>query len=107
MLKPDAFVVIAGPGYSDLFFVEVDTGSQSRTVIRAKLAAYRAFAASGTEQVQQKGVFPQVVFLTTEEERVEVLQDVIGQSQSVAARRMFTVGHLWDAPKLLLPDDPP
>ncbi len=107
MLKPDAFVVIAGPGYSDLIFLEIDTGSQSRNVIRAKLAAYRAYAATGTEQVQQKGVFPQVVFLTTEEERVEVLQDVIGQSQSVPARRMFTVGHLSESAKLLLPDDPP
>lgn len=107
LLKPDAFVVVRGPGYSDLFFIEIDTGSQSRTVIRAKLAAYRTYAASGVEQALQQGVFPQVVFITTDENRVEVLQGVIGRSQSVAARAMFAVGHLNDVPKLLLPDDPP
>jgi hypothetical protein len=107
LLKPDAFVVVQGPGYSDLFFIEIDTGSQSRTVIRAKLEAYRRYAASGVEQSTQQGVFPQVVFITTNEDRVELLQDVIGRSQSVAARAMFAVCHLSDVPRLLLPDDPP
>jgi Replication-relaxation len=57
-VKPDAFVVVAGPDYEDIAFVEFDTGSQSRAVIRAKLDAYRRYAASGQEQGVQDGVFP-------------------------------------------------
>jgi protein involved in plasmid replication-relaxation len=39
-LKPDAYVRVQGAGYSDTFFVEVDTGSQSRSVIFYALAGY-------------------------------------------------------------------
>jgi Replication-relaxation len=40
-LKPDAFVVVARPDFEDMAFVEFDTGSQSRSVIRDKREAYR------------------------------------------------------------------
>lgn len=102
LLKPDAFAVIKGAGYSDLFFIEIDTGSQSRTVIAEKLKAYVAYAATGSEQVQQKGVFPQVAFLTTEPERVEVLQEVIGRQLSIPARAMFVVGTVEECAKVIV-----
>jgi hypothetical protein len=42
-------------------FVEFDTGSQSRSVIRDKRDAYCRYAASGQEQGVHDGVFPLVV----------------------------------------------
>jgi hypothetical protein len=54
-LKPDAFVIVSAPDYEDVAFVEFDTGSQSRTVMRAKLDAYRRYAASGQEQGARTG----------------------------------------------------
>ena len=101
LLKPDAFVAVAGPGYEDVCFVEVDTGSQSRTVVRAKLAAYRRYAASGLEQQREAGVFPLTVFVTTTKARHALLVDLIGELPS-EAWRLFAVGLVEDAPRLLM-----
>ena len=78
-LKPDGFARISGPGYQDLYFIEADTGTQSRTVIRAKLEAYRRYAASGAEQAREGGVFPQVAFITTSPARHAVLIDLVAE----------------------------
>jgi hypothetical protein len=102
-LKPDAFVVVTGPDYEDVAFVEIDTGSQSRTVIRAKLAAYRRYAATGLEQGAQGGVFPLTVFITTTPERHGLLVDLIGELPS-DVWRLFAVGLVEDAPRLLMGD---
>jgi hypothetical protein len=99
-LKPDAFVAVAGPGYEDVCFLEIDTGTQSRTVIRKKLDAYRRYAASGREQQAQAGVFPLTVFITTTLDRHAVLVDLLGELPT-DAWRLFAVGLVTDAPRLL------
>jgi len=99
-LKPDAFVVVAGTEYEDVCFVEIDTGSQSRAVIRAKLDAYRRYAASGQEQGAQDGVFPLTVFITTTPGRAAMLVDLLGELPT-EAWRLFTVGQVADAAQLL------
>ncbi|HSY15259.1 MAG TPA: replication-relaxation family protein [Jatrophihabitantaceae bacterium] len=99
-LKPDAFVAVAGPGYEDVCFVEVDTGSQSRTVIRAKLDAYRRYAATGLEQKTQDGVFPLTVFITTTAARHAALVDLVGELPT-EVWSMFAVGQVGDAARLL------
>lgn len=99
-LKPDAFVAVSGPEYEDVCFVEFDTGSQSRSVIRAKLAAYRQYAATGQEQGAQDGVFPLTVFITTTQWRQSVLVDLLGELPT-EAWRLFSVGRVEDAPRLL------
>jgi hypothetical protein len=76
-LKPDAFVIVSGPEYEDMAFVEFDTGSQSRAVMRAKLEAYRRYRSSGQEQGVQDGVFPLVVIITSSPERQAMLQDLL------------------------------
>lgn len=98
-LKPDAFVRVEGPDYADLSFVETDTGSQSRTVIRDKARAYLRYAATGAEQAAE-GVFPQVVFLTTSPTRRDVLVDVLG-SLPADSWRLFRVGLIEGAAGLL------
>lgn len=99
-LKPDAFVEVAGPGYTDVCFVEVDTGSQSRSVIRAKLQTYQRYAASGQEQLANGGVFPLTVFITTTLDRHALLVDLLGEL-SPDAWRLFAVGLVDDAARLL------
>jgi hypothetical protein len=100
-LKPDAFVTTSGPDYEDVAFVEFDTGSQSRTVIRAKLDAYRRYAASGQEQGAQDGVFPLTVFITTSWERQAMLIDLLSLVPT-PEWRLFAVGLVADAPRLLM-----
>lgn len=78
-IKPDGFARIGGPGYQDLYFIEADTGTQSRTVIRSKLEAYRRYAASGAEQAREGGVFPQVALITTSPTRHSILVDLVGE----------------------------
>lgn len=100
-LKPDGFVIVAGPDYEDVCFLEIDTGSQSRNVIRAKLSAYRRYAATGQEQKAQDGVFPLTVFVTTSEARHAVLVDLVGELPA-EAWRLFAVSLVAGAPKILM-----
>lgn len=72
LLKPDAFVRIGLGAYEDRFFIEVDLGTESRSVIARKLRAYLAYYLSGIEQTEH-GVFPRVLLLTHSEERKRVL----------------------------------
>jgi hypothetical protein len=104
LVKPDAFVELDHPSFSDLFFLEIDTGSQSRPVIRAKLDAYRRYAASGVEQGAQGGVFPRVVFLTTSEQRHDVLVDLLSELDP-ELWPLFGAGLVTDAARLLLATD--
>jgi hypothetical protein len=99
-LKPDAFVAVTGPNFEDVCFCEFDTGSQSRAVIRSKLAMVRRYAATGQEQAAQDGVFPLTVFVTTSLERHAVLVDLIGELPT-EAWRLFAVGLVADAARLL------
>ncbi len=98
-LKPDAFVTVTNPDYEDVAFLEIDTGSQSRTVIRSKLNAYRRYAATGIEQ-RTGGVFPLVVFITTTPARHAVLVDLLGELPP-ESWRLFAVGQPADAVRLL------
>ena len=99
-LKPDAFVIVSGPDYEDMAFVEFDTGSQSRTVMRAKLEAYRRYRASGQEQGVQDGVFPLVVIVTSSPERQAMLLDLLTYLPT-EDWQLFKVGQLTDAARLL------
>ena len=70
-------MIVSGPEYEDMAFVEFDTGSLSRAVMRAKLEAYRRYRASGQEQGVQDGVFPLVVIVTSSPERQGTLLDLL------------------------------
>jgi hypothetical protein len=78
LLKPDAFVRIGVGAYEDRCFVEVDLGTESRSVIAAKLRAYLDYFRSGHEQAAH-GVFPRVVWLTNSEARRAALVGVVGR----------------------------
>lgn len=76
MLKPDAFVRVGIGGYTISSFVEVDLGSESRSVIARKARTYIDYFNSGIEQAEQ-GVFPRVVFLATSEPRKAAIVSVL------------------------------
>ncbi len=102
VLKPDAFVRLDGEAFVDSFFLEIDTGSQSRTVIRTKLDQYRRYAATNQEQ-QAEGVFPRVFFLTTTAARVELLDELVA-ALPPEVRRLFAVGLVCQVGRLLVPE---
>lgn len=98
-LKPDAFVRVAGLGYTDVTFLETDTGSQSPAVIRAKLASYRAYAMTGAEQARE-GVFPRVVFVVPDPRRQDVIVTLLAE-QDPDWWPVFAVGQAADVARLL------
>lgn len=98
-LKPDGFLRIDGPKFADYYWLEADTGTQSRSVLRAKLHAYRRHASSGLEQLGHDGVYPQIVFVTRTPARQSVIVDIFGELPT-EAWRLFAVGQLEDVPRL-------
>lgn len=103
LLKPDAFVQLSTSVFEELAFVEVDLGSESRSVLTRKADAYQAYWQTGREQ-HQRGVFPRVVFLTNDAKRADVLARLLGSHD---ASRLFRVGRLERAPAVLLGEDEP
>jgi Replication-relaxation len=91
-LKPDAFARLGVGAYEDRFFIEVDLGSESRSVIAGKARAYLAYFNSGAEQAEH-GVFPRVLLLTNSEARRAALVDVCARLPA-EAWRLFTVAKL-------------
>jgi hypothetical protein len=77
-LKPDAFVRVGIGAYEERCFVEVDLGSESRTVIRDKLRRYLDYFQAGDEQATS-GVFPRIVLLTNSETRRASLVSIVGR----------------------------
>ena len=78
ILKPDAFVRVGVGAFEERSFVEVDLGSESRTVLARKARAYLNYYASGTEQTQS-GVFPRVLMLTNDGSRRVAITDLLAR----------------------------
>jgi hypothetical protein len=73
VLKPDARVRLAvAAGEEEHAFLEVDCGTEGRTALTRKCRAYVAYWRSGAE----RDVFPRVVWVTTNEQRVNLLGEV-------------------------------
>jgi len=75
LIKPDAYLRIGLGAYEDRFFIEVDLGTESRSVVASKLRAFLAYYRSGEEQAEH-GVYPRVLLLTSSENRRAVLVDL-------------------------------
>jgi hypothetical protein len=88
VLRPDAFVRLGlgVDGATELHaFLEVDLGSEGRQALARKCRAYVAAWRSGLAPV-----FPQVVWITTTERRVELLSEVCA-SMPAEAWKLFVV----------------
>jgi hypothetical protein len=78
IVKPDAFASFAHAEFDYAYFIEVDRGTQSTTVIRRKGEVYVDYFTSGVEQ-QRLGFFPKVLFLTEHHQRSERLVQALGR----------------------------
>lgn len=76
LVKPDAYLRVGVGAYEERCFVEVDLGTESRTVIAGKARAYLDYFHSGHEQADA-GVFPRVVILTDTDARRGLVVDVL------------------------------
>jgi hypothetical protein len=89
ILKPDAFVRLGLGADEARYFVEVDLGSESSSVIVKKARAYVAYFNAGVEQAEH-GVFPRVLFATTSERRRGTLVEACARMPE-EHWRLFTV----------------
>ena len=80
-LKPDLFAVTAVPGsqFMNLWFIEVDMGTESRATLEGKAKAYEAYLRSGREQAS-RGAFPLVLWVTLDQRRAEVVKRTITEA---------------------------
>lgn len=83
-LKPDLFAVTAGAvsDTEDVWFIEVDRGTESRATIARKAAQYEAYRRTGREQKAQS-VFPYVAWIVPDENRADVIREVLSRNQRV------------------------
>jgi hypothetical protein len=89
ILKPDAYVVTQIDGYEDHWFLEMDLGTQHLPALARRLALYRGYWQSGTEQAQHD-VFPRVLWLVPDQHRTDMVASVIAR-QPAEARSLFVV----------------
>jgi hypothetical protein len=68
VLKPDGFACLGLGVFADRWFLEIDLGTESSSVIAAKARAYWDYFRTGAEQAAH-GVFPRVAFITNSEPR--------------------------------------
>jgi len=87
IVKPDARVRLAIGEYEHVSFVEVDLGTEGRGALTRKCAAYLAYYRAGREQVEH-GLFPRVVWITTNPARARVIESVL-RALPVDSRRLF------------------
>jgi Replication-relaxation len=101
-LKPDAFVRVGVGAFEESSFVEVDLGSESRTVLSRKVCAHLDYFASGIEQAQT-GVFPRVLILANSAARCAAVAGILERLPE--GRELFRVGRLDQAQRLLAGGD--
>jgi Replication-relaxation len=89
-LKPDAFVRLGLGEFEERSFIEVDCGTEGRGALLTKCRRYTTYFQSGIEQAEH-GVFPRVVWITTNQERVGLLVEVCA-SLAPEHWRLFSVG---------------
>ncbi|HST54328.1 MAG TPA: replication-relaxation family protein [Solirubrobacteraceae bacterium] len=77
-LKPDSYVRLGVGAYEDSYFVEVDRGTEGSRALERQLQLYCAYAASGQEQAAHQ-VFPSVLWLVPNQQRVEAIEGCVGR----------------------------
>ncbi|MCL2467471.1 MAG: replication-relaxation family protein [Micrococcales bacterium] len=87
-LKPDLFAITAtaGSAFEELWFIEVDLGTESAATIARKAVAYDRYRQTGREQAA-RSAFPLVAWLAPDEARAETITSAIyGAGRSGGAR---------------------
>jgi hypothetical protein len=98
-LKPDAFMQVGIGEFERHAFVEVDMATESLPTVARKCQSYEAYWRSGIEQ-RTHGVWPLVVWLVPNADRLNKVRDVIGRLV-VDTRQLFTVALQTEGSALL------
>lgn len=99
VVKPDACARLLLPNFEDVWFIEVDCGTEAPVTLARKLAAYRRYWQSGVEQ-ERHGVFPAVAWLVPDAARYQAVVDVIAR-QPADSWPLYRVALLSDATAVL------
>lgn len=76
VLQPDLTLTIATDKYEDVWYIEVDLGTESLPVLLRKCRTYETYRATGRAQ-REHGVFPRVLWLLHTDRRAAQLQAAI------------------------------
>jgi hypothetical protein len=104
VLKPDAFVIMAGQRYEDRWFVEVDRDTEPTTRILVKAKQYLRYWQSGREQ-ERTGAFPGVLWVVPNGRRRDQIADVVA-GLNADGPAMFSVATNDEAIDVLSDADP-
>ena len=80
VLKPDLFVAVSDHRVELRWFVEIDLGTESRSVLERKCEAYQRYYESGAEQ-ERFGVFPRVLWVLPDPARETAMTMVTSDFQ--------------------------
>jgi len=92
-LKPDAYVQIASPRTEDVWWLEVDLATESRTTLRRKLSLYLLAHQTGTSGPGPDGLLPRVLVTVPTDRRLEVVREVIAELGPPARKLLFACLH--------------
>ncbi|WP_158566821.1 replication-relaxation family protein [Actinomadura craniellae] len=88
-LKPDAYTALVAEQFTDHWWIEVDLGTESVPVIRAKFAAYTAFAQAGIPGPGE--VIPRVLVTTPDSARCAALKRALSSFPDIAGKVIHIV----------------
>ncbi|WP_217921914.1 replication-relaxation family protein [Miltoncostaea oceani] len=88
VLRPDGLAVLASPDVEDVWWLEIDRGTESQPRLQAMLRRYLAFAESGVPG--PGGVVPRVLISVTSEERARAVRGLIRRMPPLASE-LFVV----------------
>lgn len=89
VLKPDLFAKITGTDTELVWWIEIDRGTESSTVIRRKLEACGRYWLGGQEQ-GTTGVFPLTLWVTPDAARADFIRNVMTETPT-APSQLFAV----------------
>ena len=78
-LKLDLYVCVANTAVELRWFIEIDRGTESATVIARKLNDYATYWHTGTEQ-DRHGVFPKTLWIAPHQGRANFLADAVNRA---------------------------
>lgn len=87
-IKPDAYTLLAHGDIEDAWWLEVERSIKSRNTLRRKLSLYLLAAQAGV--TGPDGILPRVLVTVLNEQRLETMQEIIGDL-GPAAQRLISV----------------
>lgn len=100
-VRPDAYLLAGCGSVTFSYFLEVDLGTETPSMVEQKCARYLAYWRTEREE-RLNGVFPLVVWLVEDEHRRELIAALL-QRLPREARALFSVALLSDTASFLMP----